>query len=178
MKRMHHLLVSLLGISAIAVLAVAEEPKPAAKKPDEAAVARARKTINMLDDVYKQTIVLITEKYVHSDDDFAAGSAAVLLFENVSKSGNQSVRLLDATGDPYDSDNVAKDGFEKEGVRRIKAGAKSYEQVVQENGKYSLRLMTPVPVVLDRCIMCHAHYEAAKKKGEAIGAISYKVPIE
>ncbi len=181
---------AVLSVATIAQLAFADDPqqpqkaqpkaKPsaAASKPDDTAVERSRKTVRMLDDIYKQVIVLITDKYVHDEEDFAAGSAAVLLFENLSKSENQQVRLLDATGEPYDADNVAKDAFEKEGIKRIKAGEKGYEQVVEENGKYSLRSMTPVPVVLERCVMCHPHYKAAQKKNEAIGAISYRVPIE
>ena len=150
----------------------------AAAAPDKAALERSRKTVRMLDDVYKQTIVLITDKYVNDKDDFAAGSAAVLLFKNISKSGNQQVRLLDATGEPYEPENVAKDAFEKEGIKRMKAGETFYEEVTQKDGKYQLRAMTPVPVVMQKCVMCHAHYADAKKKGEAIGAISYIVPIE
>jgi hypothetical protein len=40
-----------------------------------------------------------------------------------------------------------------------------------------LRAITPVPVVMQKCVMCHEHYRDAKP-GEAIGAISYSVPIE
>ena len=153
--------------------------KPAADKPDAAAVERARKTVRILDEVYKNAVVLITDKYVNKEEDFAAGSAVVLLFKNVSKSGNQHVRLLDVTGEPYEPDNVAKDAFEKEGVKKIKAGAAFYDEVVKnDKGKYELRAMTNVPVVMDKCVLCHAHYADAKKKGENIGAISYTVPIE
>lgn len=166
-----------LVLASVNTVSFAADP-PKSDKPSEAAVERARKTVRMLDDVYKQTIVLITDKYVHDDDDFAAGSAAVLLFKNISKSGNQQVRLLDATGQPYEPENVAKDAFEKEGIKRMKAGEAFYEQVTQKDGKYQLHAMTPVPVVMQKCIMCHAHYAEAKKKGEAIGAISYIVPIE
>lgn len=163
-------------------LTSAQEKKPQksigkSDKPAEVAVERARKTVKTLDNIFKQTIVLITDKYVHDEDDFAAGSAAVLLFKNISKSGDNQVRLIDATGDPYDSDNVAKDAFEKAGIKRLKAGAKSHEQVVARGGKPFLRAMTPVPVVMKKCVMCHAHYEDAKP-GEPIGAISYTVPIK
>ena len=183
MKRYIGLSLSLTLLVGMTALALAADP-PAKKapdssaKPDKAAVERARKTVRMLDDVYKQTIVLITDKYVNSEKDFAAGSAAVLLFKNISKSGNQQVRLLDATGEPYEPENVAKDAFEKEGIKRIKAGADFYDQVVEKDGKHQLRAMTAVPVVMQKCVMCHAHYADAKKKGEAIGAISYTVPIE
>ncbi len=146
-------------------------------KADQAAVTRARKTAQMLDDIYKNTIVLITDKYVHDEDDFAAGAAAVLLFKAISDKGSHSVRLLDATGDPYDSENVAKDEFEKKGIEALKAGKNNVEQLVEQDGKPYLRVMTPVPVVLQKCTMCHPHYENAKK-GEPIGALSYTIPVE
>ncbi|HTN73902.1 MAG TPA: DUF3365 domain-containing protein [Pirellulaceae bacterium] len=183
MNRPFALTASLLFLVGAAALSLSAEP-PATKQPtadsppSEAAIERSRKTVRMLDEVYKQTIVLVTDKYVHDTDDFAAGSAAVLLFKNISKSGNQQVRLLDATGEPYEPENVAKDAFEKEGIKRIKAGATFYDEVVKQKGKYELRAMTPVPVVMQKCVMCHAHYADAKKKGEAIGAISYIVPID
>ena len=169
---------SFLIIGLVLVLkpqAVAQDT--AQDQPTKAAVERSRKTIAMLDNIYKSTIVLITDKYVHDEDDFAAGSAAVLLFENVSKSGSHNVRLIDATGDPYDSENVAKDDFEKEAIKKLKAGAKQHEQVITKKGKHHLRVVTPVPVVMKKCVMCHDHYADAKE-GEPIGAISYSLPIE
>lgn len=157
-------------------VAVAVEKK-SATKPDKAAIDRSRKVTQTLDNIFKQTIVLITDKYVNDEDDFAAGSAAVLLFENISKSGDNKIRLIDATGEPYDDENVAKDDFEREAIKRLKSGAKLYEQVVNVDGKHLLRTVTPVPVVMKKCVMCHDHYADAKK-GEPIGAISYTVPIE
>lgn len=167
--------VTLLISEDVDVASAAEKERAA--KPDEAAVERSRKTVQTLDNIFKQTIVLVTDKYVHDEDDFAAGSAAVLLFKNISESGDNKVRLLDATGEPYDSDNVAKDAFEREAIKRLKAGAKLHEQVVSVDGKPMLRSVTPVPVVMKKCVMCHDHYADAKE-GEPIGAISYTVPIE
>jgi hypothetical protein len=148
-----------------------------AAAPPAEAVDRARKLVRILDDVYKNTIVLITDKYVHSEKDFPAGSAAVALFATLSKSGSHEARLIDATGEPYEPKNTARDDFEKEGIKQLKAGAAGYERVVELEGKYRLRAMTPVPVVMQKCVMCHAHYADAKK-GEPIGAIVYSVPIE
>jgi hypothetical protein len=173
----------LIGLQAAVLAGLAGLWQPAAtgqdktKKVDEAAVSRARKQALMLDDVYKNTIVLITDKYVNKEDDFAAGAAAVQLFQTISDKGWHNVRLLDATGDPYDSENVAKDDFEKKGIASLKQGKATVEQVVENEGKPYLRLMTPVPVVLQKCTMCHPNYEDAKK-GEPIGAISYTIPIE
>lgn len=146
-------------------------------QPEPAAIERAHKLVRILDDVYKQTIVLITDKYVHNDKDFPAGSAAVALFATLSKSGSHEVRLIDATGEPYEPKNTAQDEFEKQGIIRLKAGDASYETIVQQAGKFKLRAMTPVPVVMQKCVMCHAHYANAKK-GEPIGAIVYTIPIE
>lgn len=75
-------------IAAVALLAASlpgEEKPPAA--PDQAAVERSRETVQLLDGVYKQTIVLITEKYVHEVGDFPAGSAAVELFRRIGEGG-------------------------------------------------------------------------------------------
>jgi hypothetical protein len=162
-------------VAAWSLSAGAAEPKK--EKPSEEQIARARKFVKVLDDVYKQTIVLITDKYVNDKKDFPAGSAAVALFANLSKSEHQKVRLLDATGDPYEPANVAKEAFEKEGIKKIKAGAPFYEEIGQKDGKWEFRAITPVPVVMKKCIMCHDNY-AKVKPGEPIGAISYTVPIE
>lgn len=154
----------------------AQDPKPKAA-PTKKAVQRSRETVKLLDNIFKQTVVMVTDKYVHDEDDFAAGSAAVLLFKNITESSDNTIRLIDATGQPYESDNVAKDEFEKEGIKKLKAGATGHEQIVTKDGKPFLRAMTPVPVVMQKCVMCHAHYADAKQ-GEPIGAISYTVPIK
>ena len=66
--------------------------------PDEAAVERTRKTVRMLDDIYKTAVVLITEHYVHDEDDLSAGSAAAVWFDIIEEKGWHSARLVDATG--------------------------------------------------------------------------------
>src|SRR5262245_28024895 len=71
------------------------------KKSEDAAVTRTRKQVQMLDDLYKNAIVLITENYVDESSDLAAGAAFQKLFDAMRKKGYHDVRLLDATGDPY-----------------------------------------------------------------------------
>jgi hypothetical protein len=163
-----------------------QKQKPAAKqaenakdqkKVDPIAIERTRDTVKMLDDVYKQAIVLITDKYVNDTDDFPAGSAAVEWFKRVSKTGYHQLRLIDATGQPYEEANVAKTDFEKEGLKQLKAGKAFYDEVTTKDGKPHLLAITPVPVVMKKCIMCHPHY-ADVKEGAPIGAISYEIPIK
>ena len=164
-----------IGVLATGFLLAVEPQSTTA--PSKEAQERARKTVRMLDDVYKTAVVLITDKYVNEEDDFPAGSAAIALFAEIGKKGWHDVRLLDVTGKPYEEKNVAKDEFEKQAVRQLKAGKAYYDEVVEKEGKPYLRAMTAVPVVMQKCVLCHPHY-ADVKKGEAIGAISYTIPIE
>ncbi len=169
--------VIMLGTALVPWRALQADPPKADAPVKPEALERTRKTVKMLDHIYKQAIVLITDKYVHDEDDFPAGSAAVVWFDSISKQGSHKVRLIDASGEPIDSANVAKDAFEKQGIAKLKKGADFVEQVVEKDGKQHLRALTPVPVVMQKCIMCHPNYEQAAK-GEPIGAISYTIPIE
>lgn len=166
--------VTLLAI--IATVAWSESGTGTEQQKDSA-VERARKSVKMLDDVYKTAIVLITDKYVHDEDDFSAGSAAIEWFDAISKKGWHEVRLLDATGDPYDEKNTARDSFDHEAIKQLKSGKSFYDRIEEKEGKRYLRAATPVPVVMTKCMMCHPHYADAKK-GEPIGLLSYTMPIE
>jgi len=147
------------------------------KKIDDAAVVRTRKQVKMLDDLYKTVIVMITENYVSEKSDLAAGSAFQHVFAAMKKAGHHEVRLLDATGEPFEAKNVAQDEFEKAAIAALKAGKPGFEQIVEKDGKRYLRAATPIPVVMKKCTMCHPNYEKAKP-GEAIGALGYTVLIE
>jgi hypothetical protein len=155
-------------------LAAKEKPAGAG---DQAAIERARKSVHMLDGIYKSAIVLITDKYLRDKKSYPAGRAAVAWFKTISKMGGHEVRILDASGEPYNEANVAKDEFDSEGIRQLKAGKGYYDQVVREGSKTYLRAITPIPVVMDKCIMCHANYKSAKKN-EPVGALTYKMPID
>ena len=85
--------------------------------------------------------------------------------------------LLDATGEPYNPENAPRAGFEKRAVEKLLAGKPYYDEVVREKDKPYLLAATAVPVVMEKCVMCHDHYRNAPK-GRAIGALAYKVPIE
>ena len=145
----------------------AGEAKQATPAPDDKAVERSRKTVKMLDDIYKTAVVLITDKYVNDKDDFPAGGAAVAWFDAISKKGWHDVRIIDATGAPSNPENVANDDFEKEGLKQLKSGKEYYDRVRGKRRQVPPRAVTAVPVVMDKCIMCHENYKKAKK-GEAI----------
>ena len=144
---------------------------------EDAAVTRTRKQVKMLDDLYKTAVVLITKHYVEEDSDLAAGEAAIALFAAMKEKGWHEVRLLDATGDPIEDRNSPQDDFEKAAVKTLLSGKAWHEEVVERDNKRYLRAATPVPVVLEKCVLCHDHYKDVAK-GHPIGALSYTIEIE
>ena len=171
--------ISILLVLTCCVLPLLEGRSEAqdAKTTKDAALERTRKMVRMLDDIYKGGIVLITTHYVHEDSDLPAGKAFKMLFASAKEKGWHDVRLLDATGQPYNDENAPKDDFEKAAVKQLKDGKPYYEQVIRKDGKRYLRAVTPVPVVMKKCVMCHDNYEEVPA-GKPIGALGYTVPIE
>lgn len=154
------------------VIAGAENPKEI-----DVQIEAKRREVRMLDDIYKGGIVTITKHYVTDDDSIPAGTAFKLLFEAAEAKGWHRVRLLDATGDPYDLSNVAEDDFEKNAVKELVAGKTWVEATEVRKGVRHLRVATPIPVVFEKCVMCHDSY-ADLPEGRAIGALSYLLPID
>ncbi|HEY3963319.1 MAG TPA: DUF3365 domain-containing protein [Planctomycetaceae bacterium] len=172
---------AVLAAASILILGLVIQPRLNAENKKDAkadpAVERTRKQVQMLDDLYKTAIVLITDKYVNDADDLPAGSAFQALFGAMKKKGWHEVRLVDATDEPLVAKNAPADDFEKEAIKRLLEGKAGYEQIVEKDNKRYLRSATAIPVVMKKCIMCHPHYESAKP-GQAIGALSYTIPIE
>src|ERR687896_422921 len=119
---------------------------------EDAVVERTKKQLMMLDDLYKTVLVLITEHYV-KDPATLLGYTDVLL--NV-------------------AENTPKKGFETRAKEKILAGAANYSEVVEEEGKRYVQMATAVPVVIEKCVMCHSNF---KGKAGAIGALSYKMTV-
>ncbi len=167
-------------VAALVVLLVAIcLPGTSAREPraNRAAVERTREQVKMLDDVYKVAVVLITQHYVKTEDDLPAGTAAKALFAAIKEKGWHEVNLLDATGEPSNDENTPTDTFDIEEVKSLKGGATFVDSVIVRDGKKYLRAATPIPVVLEKCTMCHDNYKSAKE-GEPIGILSYTVPIK
>ena len=165
-----------VGVTMLGMTLMAQDAKNQNTVSDKSPeMERTRKQAKMLDTLYKTAIVLITENYVTGKESLAAGDAFQALFKSMKENGFHEVRLLDATGEPYDPDNEPKSDYEKKAIKAILAGANIYEEVVREGDKRYLLSTTPIPVVMDKCVTCHAHYEG--KKG-AIGALGLKIPVE
>ena len=157
--------------------APAEKQGKAGENEKDKAVERTRRQVKMLDDIYKGGIVLITKHYVKGDEDLPAGTAFKKLFEAAKTNGWHEVRLVDATGDPYSDENVAISAFEKNAIKQLKTGKPFVDETVVENDKRFLLAATPIPVVMEKCTMCHSNYNM-DEKGLVIGALTYRVPID
>lgn len=165
------------AILALGALVQWNHNSSAAEKATDPATERTRKQVRMLDDLYKTAVVLITKHYVNTENDLPAGSAAKALFAAMKDKGWHEVRLVDGTGQPVEESNEPKDAFEKEAIKQLKGGKDYFDQVVETDGTKTLRAATAIPVVMEKCVMCHEHYRDAKP-GEAIGALVYKLKIE
>lgn len=170
------IVLGLAGSAALAALALTfAAPTDAADKtlPDKAALERTREQVKMLDDLYKTAVVGITQLYVNQQADKPAALAAKAVFEAMGKKGWHNARLVDASGDPKNAENVAKSDFEKKAVTAMKAGKKTFEEIGESDGKPVLRTATVVPAVLKSCAKCHGVEE-----GDLLGTIVYELPIK
>jgi hypothetical protein len=170
------LALALCGLSLVSAVTLFRTPLTAEDPKADPAVERARQQVRMLDDLYKSAIVLVTENYVTEKADLAAGDAFQALFKAMKDKGHHEVRLLDATGEPYDDDNTPRPGFEQKAVKELKAGKQWYEEVVERDGQRYLLAATPIPVVMKKCTMCHEHY-ADVPAGQPIGALGYTLKL-
>lgn len=177
------LVVATLGVALTlpAVTQADESPAPetqaAAQPKGDAKTEAARQQARMLDDIYKGGIVVITQNYVNDKETIPAGTAFKQLFKAAEAKGWHQVRLLDATGDPYEAENAPRDTFEKKAVQGLLAGKSWVEEIEVRDGKRHLRVATPIPVVFEKCTMCHDNYSDVPA-GQPIGAMAYTIPID
>ena len=164
---------AVFGLGIFLTRGVGSVPADDAKAPEKAALDRTRETVKMLDDLYKNAVVSITNHYIESQATDPAAVVAQDVFAAMSKKGWHHARLIDATGKPKNKANVAKTDFEKKAVVEMKAGKAYYEEVGQADGKDVLRVATIVPAVMKQCAVCHG-----KKEGALLGAIVYEIQIK
>jgi hypothetical protein len=142
--------------------------------PDQTAIERTREKVRMLDDVYKGFVVHITDTYVKAEEKIPAARVAKKVFKHMADRGWHKGRLVDATGDPLNRNNLPRSDFEKRAIAKLKAGKPYYDEVASNGGKPVLRAATPVPVVMKQCLTCHPGF----KQGDLLGALMYELPIK
>lgn len=136
---------------------------------DDAALERARREVQMLDALYKNAVVSVTERYQR-------GQPAIMVAKDVfgamSKSGYHDARLVDATESPLGVDNDPKSDFERKAAEAMRKGETYVEEIVGDEGDRRLLVATVVPAVHKRCAECHGVQE-----GDLLGFIRYDLPI-
>ena len=143
----------------------ADEPKK-----EDPALARARDQAQMLDALYKNAVVSVTNRY----DGPPAIKVAKDVFGAMEKGGWHKAKLVDASGSPQNEANVPQTAFEKRAVEHIKAGKPYYEEVIPgENDTRTLHVATIVPAVAVKCAKCHG-----VKEGDLLGFIRYEIPVK
>ncbi len=134
----------------------------------------ARKTVRMLDDLYKTYIVLITEEYVDDPSVLPAATLSKRVFGSMNKKGWQKVKLLDATGTPFNPENNPVDTFERDAINAMISGRTYFEKIETVDGKAHLRAVTSVHAVMKGCISCHP----SSRVGDLLGGIAYNIALE
>jgi hypothetical protein len=142
----------------------------------DAAVERTRQEVKMLDDLFKTAVVYITEHYVKdaSQPEFSAAVTSKALFAAMKGKGWYDVRLVGLTDTLYNEDDKPNDAFEKASAKKLLGGATWSEEVTEKAGKRYLRVATAIPVVMEKCTMCHENFKGNKGN---VGALSYTVPL-
>ncbi|MGR3293633.1 MAG: c-type heme family protein [Candidatus Scalindua sp.] len=134
----------------------------------------ARKTVRMLDDIYKTYIVLITEEYVDDPSVLPAATLSKRVFKSMNKKGWHKARLLDATGTPFNPENNPRDEFERDAINAMISGRTYFEKIEKINGKVHLRVVTSVHAVMKGCISCHP----SSRVGDLLGGIAYDITLD
>lgn len=130
---------------------------------------QARQTVDMLNDLYVNAVVITHSTYVKDRGTPAAAIVARRVFTAMAAKGWPQTRWLNTTGRPFNPDSNPKDAFEKEAVAALNSGKPRFERV--EGG--NLRVVTLIPLVDASCQMCHTK----DKVGDPIGGLAYVVPL-
>ncbi len=89
------------------------------------ALKRTREQVKMLDELYKNAVVSITNKY----DGPPAIKVAKEVFAAMEKSGWHKAKLVDASGSPQNEANLPQTDFEKRAAVAIRAGKPYFEEI-------------------------------------------------
>jgi len=138
-------------------------------KAADPALERTREQVKMLDELYKNAVVSVTNKY----DGPPAIKVAKDVFAAMEKSGWHKARLVDATGAPQNEANLPQTDFEKRAAVAIQAGKPYFEEVTGAGQDRKLHVATVVPAVTKKCAKCHG-----VKEGDLLGFIRYEIPVK
>jgi hypothetical protein len=158
------------AVAVCAVVALRPASRPAAAAEDDPALGRAREHVKMVDSLYKNAVVAVTDLYKEGPP---AIMVAKRVFKAMREDGWHDTRLVDVTGNPLNEANVPATDFEKRAAEAIRAGQAYYEEVAGEGAERHLLAATVVPAVHRRCASCHGVDE-----GDLLGFLRYDVTVK
>ncbi len=174
-KTLGHVALLTVGSLAIATSAallglVISGPLLRADGPEaDPALKRTREQVKMLDELYKNAVVSITNKY----DGPPAIKVAKDVFAAMEKGGWHNAKLVDASGSPQNEANLPQTEFEKRAAVVMRAGRSYYDEVEGNGPKRKLYAATVVPAVTKKCATCHGVSE-----GDLLGFIRYEISVK
>jgi hypothetical protein len=159
-----------LGLAAFAAAGITVRVQAQnAATPVKMSLAQARQTVDMLNDIYVNAVVVAHQTWVKDRATPPAASMARKVFGAVAQKGWPETRWISTTGRPFNPDANPKDAFEKDAVAALKGGKAKFERV---EGK-TLRVATLIPLVDKSCQTCHTR----DKVGDPVGGLSYTVHL-
>lgn len=152
-----------IGVAISLSAAAAPEKNP---EPVRMSLPEARRTVRMMDDIYKAAVVHTHQMYVQDAGTPAAVIWAKQVFKSINGKGWPAAHML-ASGDrPLNPENSPSDAFDKEAIRAFQAGKPTFEKVEGN----TLRYATEIRILDQKCLMCHVH----NKNGDLVGGVSYR----
>lgn len=149
-----------------AVALAADPPATPVRYP----LAEAKRTLRMMDDIYKIGVLTTHSMYVREPGTAAAVTWAKQVIKQVRAKGWPDSHVFDATGRALNPENSPQDAFEKDALAAFRAGKTTFERVEGDR----LRYASSIPTVDESCVTCHVR----SKVGELAGGVSYTALIE
>lgn len=170
-SRLSWIVLSAASAGVIGSIALACQSARAAEpvQPVKMSLAQARQTVDMLNDLYVNAVVVTHSTYVKDPSTPAAAFMARKVFDAMAAKGWPQTRWISTTGRQFNPDAKPKDQFERDAAAALRKGQAKFERV--ENGQ--LRVATLIPLVDKSCQMCHTK----DKVGDPIGGLSYTISL-
>jgi len=143
-------------------------PKAAAASnpsPVRLSLAEARRTVRLMDDIYRIGVLTTHTMYVREPGVPAAITWGKQVLGQVNAEGWPQARIFAASDRPLNPENNPKDAFEREAIQAFKQGKTRVEQ--QEPGV--LRYASEIRIGDKSCLTCHVR----NKEGDLLGGVSY-----
>ena len=144
-----------LWLAAAISIAHSDEPLPTAPAASPTAKVptrdQAQRQAELLHTAMHATLQVVHHRYYQEDEGLLLPAATLKeVFAEIEKEEGVQLRWLAVEGEVMNTDHTARDDFEREAVKALKAGQPAYEQV--ENGTY--RRAGPI-TLSNHCLKCH-----------------------